>query len=140
MRTYSMDLRQRVIAACDSKTESRAQTAERFDVSASWVKKLLRLRRKCGSFAPKPHGGGRQAKFAGETLQHLRQLVEKEPDATLHELLDESGVKASIMAVSRALDRLDYRYKKSPSGRRSKIGRMSKSGVKLGKKRRRNST
>jgi transposase len=135
MRTYSMDLRQRVIDACDSKTESRAQTAKRFNVSASWVKKLLRLRRKFGSFAPKPHGGGRQAKFVGETLQHLQQLVKKEPDATLHELLDESGVEASIMAVSRALDRLDYRYKKSPSGHRSRIAPMSKSGVKPGGKR-----
>ena len=135
-----MDLRQRVIDACDSKTESRAQTAKRFDVSASWVKKLLRLRRKFGSFAPKPHGGGRQAKFAGETLQHLQQLVEKEPDATLHELLDESGVDASIMAVSRALDRLDFRYKKSPSGHRNKIVPTSESGVKPGRKKRQRST
>ena len=134
MRTYSMDLRQRVIDACDSKTESRAQTAKRFDVSASWVKKLLRLRKACGSFAPRPHGGGRRAKFAGESLQQLQQLVEKEPDATLHELLDESGVKASIMAVSRALDRLDYRFKKSLSGRRSKTVPMSRSGAKHGKR------
>lgn len=96
-----MDLRQRVIDACDSKTESRAQTAKRFNVSVSWVKKLLRFRRAQGSFAPKPHGGGRQAKFAGETLQQLQQLVQKQPDATLRELLEESGLEASIMAVSR---------------------------------------
>ena len=135
-----MDLRQRVIDSCDSKTESRAQTAKRFKVSTSWVKKLLRLRKTCGSFAPKPHGGGRQAKFAGETLQRLQQLVEKKPDATLHELLDESGVKASIMAVSRALDRLDYRFKKSPSARRNRTVPMSKSGAKHGAKKRRGST
>jgi transposase len=136
MRTYSMDLRQRVVAVCDSKTESRAQTAQRFNVSPSWVKKLLRLRRQCGSFAAKPHGGGRQAKFAGESLQRLQQLVEKQPDATLHELLDASGVEASIMAVSRALDRLDYRFKKSRSGRRNKTGPMSKNSAKPGGKKR----
>ena len=135
-----MDLRQRVIDACDSKTESRAQTAKRFKVSASWVKKLLRLRRTCGSFAPKPHGGGRQAKFAGEALQRLQQLVKNEPDATLHELLEESGVEASIMAVSRALERLDYRFKKSLSGRRSKIVPAPKSGAKPGRKKRQAST
>ena len=131
-----MDLRQRVVAACDSKTESRAQTAKRFNVSPSWVKKLLRLRRNSGSFAAKPHGGGRQAKFSGESLQRLQQLVEKQPDATLHELLDESGVEASIMAVSRALDRLDYRFKKSLSGRRNKTGPMSKKGAKPGSRKR----
>ena len=140
MRTYSMDLRQRVIDSCDSKTESRAQTAKRFKVSTSWVKKLLRLRKTCGSFAPKPHGGGRQAKFAGESLQKLQHLVEQKPDATLHELLDESGVKASIMAVSRALDRLDYRFKKNLFERRNRTAPMSKSVAKLGKKKRRAST
>ena len=134
-----MDLRQWVIDACDSKTESRAQTAKRFKVSVSWVKKLLRLRRTRGTFAPKPHGGGRQAKFAGETLQQLQQLVKKEPDATLHELLEQSGVEASIMAVSRALERLDYRFKKSPSGRRSKIAPTSKSGAKPGRTKRQRS-
>jgi transposase len=136
MKTYSMDLRQRVIAACDSKTESRAQTAQRFNVSASWVKKLLRLRRTLGSFAARPHGGGREAKFMGESLLRLQKLVEEKADASLHELLDASGVKASIMAVARALERLDYRFKKSPYGRRSKSAPMSKRGVKSGAKKR----
>jgi transposase len=134
MRTYSMDLRQRVIEACDSKTESRAQTAKRFKVSASWVKKLLRMRCATGSFAAKPHGGGREAKFIGESLQGLQKLVEQKPDASLQELLDASGVKASIMAVARALERLDYRFKKSPYGRRNKTVPMSGRDVRRGAK------
>lgn len=124
MRTYSMDLRQRVIDVCDSKTESRAQTAKRFKVSASWVKKLLRLRRTTGSFAAKSHGGGREAKFSGESLQELQKLVEQKPDASLQELLDASGAKASIMAVWRALERLGYRFKKSLYGQRNKTAPM----------------
>lgn len=132
MRTYSMDLRQRVIAACDSKTESRAQTAKRFNVSASWVKKLLRFRRTRGSFAAKPHGGGRAAKFSGEALLRLQRLVEEKPDASLQELLDASGIQASIMAVARALERLDYRFKKSPYGRRNKSAPLLKRDARSG--------
>jgi transposase len=134
MKTYSMDLRHRVITVCDSKTESRAQTAKRFNVSPSWVKKLLRLRRTTGTFAARPRGGGREAKFSGESLQRLQKLVEEKPDSSLHELLDASGVKASIMAVARALERLDYRFKKSPYGQRNKNAPMSKCGVKSGAK------
>lgn len=140
MQTYSMDLRQRVIDACGSKTESRAQTAKRFKVSASWVKKLLRQWRATGSFAAKPHGGGRVAKFSGELLQELQKCVEQKPDATLQELLDASGVMASIMAIWRALERLDYRFKKSLYGHRNKTAPMLKNGVRRGARKQPGST
>lgn len=79
---------------------------------------------------------GQPAKFAGESLAELQKLVEKKPDATLHELLDELSVEASIMAVFCALDRLDYRFKKSPSAPRSKTAPTSRSSVKRGAKKR----
>jgi len=134
MKTYSMDLRQRVIDACDSKVETRAQTAKRFKVSISWIQKLLLLRRANGSIAAKPHGGGRQAKFQGEALLKLQKLIEERSDATLQELLDQMGTDASIMAVARALERLGYRHKKSRYGLRSKIAPMSNCCVKHGAK------
>lgn len=134
MKTYSMDLRQRVIDACDSKTETRAQTAKRFKVSVSWVHKLLHLRRTAGSIAAKSHGGGRQAKFQGDALLKLQKLIEERSDATLQELLDAMGIEASIMAVARALERLGYRHKKSRYGRRSKIVPMSNCDGKTGAK------
>jgi transposase len=121
MKTYSMDLRERVVAACDARTGTIEEVAARFSVSSSWVKKLLRLRRESGSFLPKPHGGGRVAVFIGERLAQLKNWVEEEPDATLEELLERSQVDASIMAVHRALERLGCRRKKSPSGRQSRI-------------------
>jgi transposase len=68
MKTYSMDLRERVVAAYDRKTGTQEEVARRFDVSLSWLKKLLRFRRDRGSLAPKPHGGGWTPKFSGEQL------------------------------------------------------------------------
>jgi len=46
--------------------------------------------------------------------------VAAQPDATLEELRNRSGVAASIMAVQRALARLGLRYKKRRSGRPNK--------------------
>ena len=132
MQTYSMDLRERVVDAYDRKTGTQEEVAARFDVSVSWLKKLLRFRRAKGSIAPKPHGGGWTPKFSGERLEELKKAVEQDPGATLEELLERSKVKASIMAVQRALLRLDCRRKKSRSTPQNKNARMSKPDVSNG--------
>ena len=46
-----MDLRERVVAACDARDNTREQIAARFSVSQSWVRKVLRQRREAGSIA-----------------------------------------------------------------------------------------
>ena len=126
MRTYSLDLRERVVRALDRGEQTQQQIAERFGVGTTWIKKLLRQRLETGSIAPKPHGGGMPAKYRGKTLERLKKALAAQPDATLEELRDRAKVKASLMAVSRALDRLGARRKKSRSGRRNKIGQMSR--------------
>ena len=134
MKTFSMDLRQRVVDAYDRKTGTQQQIAERFKVSLAWVKKLLRMRRTTGSIAPQKRGGRRPAAITGDKLECLRKCVEQKPDATLEELRELCGVSASIMAVSRALQRLGFTFKKSRYGLRSKIGLTSKSAARPGGK------
>lgn len=76
MKTYSVDLRERVVAACDTRDGTREQIVERFSVSVSWVRDLMRRRRETGSFAPKPRGGGRARAFdsqAGGPIGHPRR-------------------------------------------------------------------
>ena len=123
MKTYSMDLRERVVRAYDEKIGTQQDIARLFKVSVPWIKKLLRQRRQTGSLAPRPHGGGWTPKFSGEALEQLKARVDRDPDATLRELLEQSGVDASIMAVHRALERLGCRRKKSHSAPPSKTGR-----------------
>jgi transposase len=136
METYSIDLRERIVRACDEKRGGREHIAKLFGVSTAWIRRLLQRRRELGTIAPKPHGGGRPAKFLGKKLERLKQLVEQQPDATLAELRDRSGVDGSIMAVHRALERLESRLKKSPSMPASNTGRTSKRRGKRGRSRR----
>jgi transposase len=136
MKTYSMDLRERVLRAYDQQTGTQTQVAARFGVSVPWIKKLLRRRRETGSAAPKPHGGGWTPRFSGPKLERLQALVLKDRDATLQELLDRSGVAASIMAVQRALLRLGWRLKKSRSAPPSRTGRTCKPDARPGGSRR----
>jgi transposase len=123
MKTYSMDLRERVVLACDERLGTREEIARLFGVSTAWVRRLLQRRRESGSIAARPRGGQKPPKFQGKNLDRLKALVAAQPDATLQELRNRSGVAASIMAVQRALVRLGLRRKKSRSGRASKTDR-----------------
>lgn len=123
MSAYSMDLRERVVAACDEGIDSRAEIAERFAVSESWVRRLLQRRRETGSIAPRPRGGGRPPAFGGEAAERLREAVAASPDATLRELAAATGATRSTSVVDRALRRLGITRKKSRPGPPSRIGR-----------------
>ena len=120
MGTYSMDLRDRVVAACDSGRWKRVEIAEQFGVSTSWIRRLLQRRRETGEYGPKQTKRGRKPAFSGESLQQLDQWAQVQPDATLEELRDRCGVACSVVTVSNTLMRLGYRRKKRRSGRLSK--------------------
>jgi hypothetical protein len=60
MRAYSLDLREKIIAAYDRKGMTQRELSESFGVSLSFIEKLLRRRRSRGDIACLPHGGGRR--------------------------------------------------------------------------------
>ena len=120
MKPYSIDLRERVVAACDAGDPTRGQVAARFSVSVAWIRKLIRQRRETGSIEPKPRGGGRAPAFDGEAARRLREAVRADDDATLAELARAAGVSCCASAVHRALARLGITRKKSRGGRPSR--------------------
>ena len=122
MRAYSIDLRERVVTACDARDGTRERIAARFSVRVAWIRDLLRRRRETGSIAPKPHGGGRPPTFAGEAAQRLREAVDADDDATLAELAEAAGVACVPSAVHGALVRLGITRKKSRGGRPTRTG------------------
>jgi transposase len=107
-----MDLRQRVVQACDTGGRTRGEIARLFQVSTSWIRRLLQRRRETGSIAPLPHGGGRQPIFDTARLEQLRRSVAEVPDATLAELRARLGLACSLAVIHEALKALRLRYKK----------------------------
>ncbi len=120
MKTYSMDLSERVVAACDARDGTRQQIAARFSVSVSWVRDLLKRRRETGSIAPEPRGGGRAPAFDEAAAERLRRAVRDDDDATLVELAEAAGVACSPSVAQRALRRLGITREKSRGGRPSR--------------------
>jgi transposase len=125
MRAYSMDLRERVLAACDA-GQSNDAVARTFHVSTAWVRRLKQRRRETGSYAPAVRRLSPPP--AQVHAPALERLVAARPDATLRELRDALGLTASLATICRLLQRLRLTVKKKSSGRPSRTGRTSPPG------------
>lgn len=131
-----MDLRHRIIAACDEGVWTRPEIAEQYGVSTSWIRRLLQRRRERGSYEPLAGPAGRKPVFSGPAVQRLEELITAQPDATLEELRDRSAISCSIVTVFNTLRRLGYRRKKRRSGPRNRIGRTLSNSAGRGRRKR----
>ncbi len=110
-KPYSMDLRERVVAAYDKGTKPE-ELERRYQVSLRTVQRLLERRRETGSIEPL-HGKPGPKPVLDEHLPKLQELVKKQPDATLEELREELGIQVGISTLWRGLRDLGLTLKKS---------------------------
>ncbi len=113
--TYSLDLRERALAAVD-RGMPRKEAVGAFGVSLATLKRWLKRREQTGSAAPKRRPGMRPR--IGATAEERRALwrqLEENPEATLEEHRQlwerERGVRVSVATMSRAVRRLGWTYK-----------------------------
>ncbi|MCH7485638.1 MAG: IS630 family transposase [Proteobacteria bacterium] len=83
-RPYSEDLRERVVRVVESGT-SRNAAAKQFDVSISFVVKLMQRWKQRGTIKADKYGGWRKSKLAPHA-DRIRALVKENCDITLDEL------------------------------------------------------
>ena len=133
MRSYSVDLRTRVLEDCDQGGSTR-EVALKYRVSESWVRRLKQRRRENGEVAPRRAGNKHPPRWLAHAEQ-LQQLVNEQPDATLRELRERLGIKISPQTLARALRALQLTFKKKSSTRPNKTDPRSRRGVQPGKPR-----
>jgi transposase len=129
MAAYSIDLRQKILRACERQLGSQRTIADVFGVSLAFVEKVLRQHRTTGDIAPKPHAGGQQPRLDAAAQAVVQRLLADNPDATLEELCTgvaaEIGVRVSVPTMCRVLQRLGLPRKKSRSMPRSATRHVS---------------
>ena len=125
MRTLSLDLRERILAAYDNDEGTRPEIAHRFRVSLGMVKKLLQQRRRTGDIAPRYRFCGRKPMIVATHRSQMRSLLAKKNDLTLKELRQATGLKCSLQAINVVLGKLGLTYKKRHSAPASKTARTS---------------
>ncbi len=117
MKAYSLDLRERVVAARQA-GRTQSAVATQFSVSVSFVAKLLRRQRTSGSVAALPHRSGPAPCLDAAAVQ-LVDCLRQTPDATLNELgiwlAAVGGPAISRATLGRGGQRLDWRRKKRAS-------------------------
>src|SRR6185369_7541930 len=83
---YSVDLRERVVAAFDRAGMTEQEAAALFRVGEATVRRWKRLRRETGSVDPRPVGGGYPPRVAPEHYPVVRAILEEKPDLTDQEV------------------------------------------------------
>jgi putative transposase len=116
MKPYSIDLRQKIVDAYNNQEGSYRQLAQRFRVSLSFVKRLLKRYKDTGKIEPKPHGGGQRSKLKPQQLETVRQLVQEDNDAILEELCSsfyqKTQLRVSRATMGRIVEKLNLTRKK----------------------------
>jgi transposase len=103
-RPYSVDLRERVVRAVAGGASRRASAAK-FEVSISFVVKLMQRWRRCGTVQPARIGGAKRAALAAHA-ERVRALLAAAPDLTIAELrqrLADEGIATSRSGLGRFL-------------------------------------
>jgi transposase len=125
-RPYSVDLRERVVRAVEGGASRRA-TAAKFEVSVSFVIKLMQRWRRRGTVQPDRIGSWKRPTLAAHA-ERLRALVAAEPDLTITELcsrLADEGIAVSRSSVGRFLVGAGLTRKKRRSMPPSRTARTS---------------
>ena len=124
MRSYSGDLRERIVAARQA-GHSAKEIARLFRVSKRSVERFWEKHVSTGSVEPKQRGGYRRSRLQ-EHDQTLRAWIKEKKDLTLAELqariAQDLGIKLGTTALWHRLEHLGLSYKKNAARRRARPG------------------
>jgi putative transposase len=119
MKAYSIDLREKIVAAHIQQKISIRQVAMIFTVSKSLVQKLVKQQKTDGNLQPKQPGKPRFSYLTNNEVK-LRELIVENNDATLTELCElfaeKTGNWVSRTAMGRCLQKLGLNRKKKHCG------------------------
>lgn len=121
MKALSVDLRKRIVEAVTDKGLSKAEVAERFDVSQASVYRYLKMAEDGKLEAQKHPGHPRRLNQAA--CQKLLEQLESHSDLTLEEhalkFSKEQGIELKKSSIANYFVRLGVRRKKDSTSQRA---------------------
>ena len=116
MKSYSLDLREKILQTYKAGGITQRELAVRFRVSTFFVVKLLGLDRRGESLEARRRGGRRKPILTQEMREFVKAELERQNDLTLPELCErvETEFRASVSAptMCRALRQMQMPRKK----------------------------
>jgi len=128
MASYSLDLRQRIVKSYLEGENSIRDIAKRFLVSPTTVYQYLKLYRQKKNLSPKEYIAGRKPAVADKQLLLIKTMLQNKADMTLSELCTDfekkTGSKVSSTSMFRAIEKINWTYKKRRYVLKSKIEKI----------------
>jgi transposase len=120
MTCYSIDLREKIVAAYQEGHTSIRQVARRFRVSPYTVQRYLNQDRDQGHLLPKKLGS-HQKSVLSQYAETARQVVEEHPDWTLWQYCDDLTEKLGVNISTSMMDRFCHEHGLSLKKRRIEV-------------------
>lgn len=102
----------KLVVEAFEKTHNAKEVAECFSVNQSTVYRLVERMKATGSVETRTNLRGRKPVLSQEDIHNIDLLIQKQPDITIHEILDKLQLRASDETVRKAVLKLGYVYKK----------------------------
>jgi transposase len=135
MKTYSIDLRQKIMDVYHNEPLSQRAIANRFCVALSFVQKLIKQYRETQNIAPRTERCGVKLKLNAEQLLIWAELIEENNDATLEELryllYQKIGFTISVATIGRMAKLLNMTLKKNSFPLRQRHWQSSEPAIRV---------
>ena len=105
------EARKLVLEAWD-KTHNAKEIAKYFSVNQSTIYRLVEERARTGSYETRTQLRGRKPILTEKQHQDILELVQKQPDITMKEIIESLNLPVGSKAVRRFLIKQGYTYKK----------------------------
>lgn len=88
------------------------ELSEIFNISINSVNRIMRQKKKTGSYELKTHNSGRKSILSETDLKNISELIDAQPDITINETIEKLNLKAVNETVRKAVVKMGYLYKK----------------------------
>jgi len=88
------------------------ELSEIFNISINSVNRIMRQKKKTGSYELKTHNSGRKSILSETDLKNISELIDAQPDITINETIEKLNLKAVNETVRKAVVKMGYVYKK----------------------------
>lgn len=113
-KPYPIELRERIMKAVDDGMPL-TEAAQFYEIGLRTLKEWKALRNEMGSIAPRPPGSGRPPTVTEDQRELLCQCVIANPDFTLEQLKEETGLPVTLSRIHGILVEEGYSFKKRRS-------------------------
>lgn len=101
-----------LIVKAYEKSHNAAEVARNFSVSRWTVYDYVKRKKNNISIEVKTNQRGRKPKLTQQNLNDIKELINEQPDITIHEITEKLDIPASEETVRRAVVKMGFAYKK----------------------------